>query len=238
MKKKDKIQKLEADIRNIQQELEFLKEEQEPKFEVGKWYKGFIRKGIIAFCESNDIPKGFKGYGINDDGVWIESIDWLSNTDPIIEATKEEVEKALIKEAKRRGFKDGVKLKRSGINTEFDWDLKVNGDKIHLTLFYCLDSGDGFLFKDGKWAEIIEESKVTLNGYDMEVEGDVVKFGCAKFYKEFFRRTLKNIRDLNCADSFGSSNEDLQNKTIKSIKLDSGVEITVEKLKEIVDALK
>ena len=80
------------------------------------------------------------------------------------------------------------------------------------------------IYRDGKWAEIIEEPKVLINGYEMKQDGDIISFGCAKF----------DIHQLQRWEYF-INREYKSNRKIKSIKLDSGIEITVKQLKEIVD---
>lgn len=79
---------------------------------------------------------------------------WASFLTP---ATNKEVETALIAEAKRRGFKEGV---------EVEEPENVNNQETGKILNNCfvyennrLATGGLLVFKDGKWAEIIEEEK-------------------------------------------------------------------------------
>jgi hypothetical protein len=67
-----------------------------------------------------------------------------------------------------------------------------------------------------------------INGYEGKVENEFVVYGnnCAKFHKQFF----KNLSTVNEGNNWG-------NRKVKSIKLDSGVEITIEQVKQIVDFL-
>lgn len=89
-------------------------------------------------------------------------------------ATEKEVKKALIKEAERRGFKEGVecysllhnknlKCHNTLNNTEY---IAGNYDKLHFGLH-----GDLYvvIYEKGKWAEIIQDPK------EIEVEHEEVK---------------------------------------------------------------
>ena len=69
----------------------------------------------------------------------------------------------------------------------------------------------------------------------MKQEGDIISFGCAEFDKDW----LRHIFDLLETNAYKSIdyNWRLKNRKISSIKLDSGVEITVEDLKNIVNNL-
>jgi len=62
----------------------------------------------------------------------------------------------------------------------------------------------------------------TINGYSGSYENGIIKYGCAEFSKMFF-------------EHLNSTNSHLGNRTIKSIKLSSNVEITIEEIKQIVE---
>lgn len=66
-----------------------------------------------------------------------------------------------------------------------------------------------------------------INGYDGRIEGDYVIYGCARFDKDWFRNLYVHL------------SHHLYKNTRKtmSIKLDSGVEITMEQIKQIVGYL-
>ena len=170
------IKKLEDSVLKLQEQIEQLKNEK-PKFEVGKWYRD---KQITVFCEeSSNNSATIYGCGVRDNGCelnWADDNNFLyDNT--IREATDKEVEEALIKEAKKRGFKD---VKHNFID--------VDGGSHHSELsfkdlfflkrqnFLC-DGYGNVIFKNGKWAEIISEPKVIINGYEMEQRGNIIKFG-------------------------------------------------------------
>ncbi|RKT01058.1 hypothetical protein [Chryseobacterium defluvii] len=139
------------------------------ELQVGNWYKS--KSNNIAFYQG----EGVLTFGINELRGWIESPNWFNefnitkhNCRP---ATKDEVRTALIAEAKRRGiksgsclktpknfgngkFSDGLFLKRDS-EFEFDWnDLRIRSATI--------EGSAAVIFKDGVWAEIIQEKEVTM----------------------------------------------------------------------------
>lgn len=139
-----------------------------PKLEVGKWYlySGHSRINIplmliTSIGHTNFTFKGFdfKGFWTDSDFYPINEI----NTNGYKEATPQEVEEALIKEAKRRGLLHGVRFVSP--NGE-DWGFKVNSNDFHFdevnnTLSFTQDlGGTVFLFIDGHWAEPIIEQHV------------------------------------------------------------------------------
>lgn len=231
MKTKEQI---EAKIEKLQKKL---KELETPKLEKGRWYKH--DEGGVYYATSFSKVGSMFGYGVESDGDWYECISnngigcLLNNyhtKECIRPATREEVESALIKEAKRRGYDKGVRI--SSVYSDM-YKGRILGD-ICVTETYQLwadsdECANVQIFEDGKWAEIIEKSKVNINGYDMEVNGNEVKFGCAKFTDKQFKY-LKHYLE-------GFSNFSESNRKINSITLDSGVEITVEQLKQICDEL-
>jgi hypothetical protein len=143
-----------------------------PKLEVGKWYKGNVYNiGTLICIKEIKMDLNFKGsisqnhYGFIE-GCWVENQSW-SNTSfskDLIPATDKEVEDALIKEAKRRGFKEGANvISFFGFNynlvliSKFEFvnnilkvwgEQKSDGVEKHKGYFK--------IFHNGKWAEIIQ----------------------------------------------------------------------------------
>ena len=93
---------------------------------------------------------------------------------------------------------------------------------------YCILENGEKPFKDIIRKSTLEEIKAaqiqlpTIDGYQGSYENGIIKYGCAEFSKMFFQH-------LN------STNSHLGNRTIKSIKLSSDVEITIEEIKQIVE---
>ncbi len=212
--------------------------QEQKSLSIGKWYKDTqsdFKRLVYISGEGNKIPTG---YGFDNNRDWTDSIQGFAlSSYTLDEATDKEVEEALIKEAKKRGFKKGVKCKRLDNFYYGEGDDEIVGKITYdgnLSIKTKNDYNFG-IFKNGIWAEIIEESVPTIAGYKMEeiIEGwgKKVKFGCAEFedvqLKDIYRNLMK----------FGNDNYYQSNRTIKSITLSSDVTITIEQLKEIADYL-
>lgn len=131
----------------------------ESKIEVGKWYK--TKRGSLFYLSSFDSDKN-KGYGFDLFGRWVDNRGIIGffgyKSDIIREAKDEEVEEALVAEAKKR-YKVGDKLSKI-------WNDSSLGDRIfsnELSLWrncIWIENDLGYsscIFKDGKWAEIIDD---------------------------------------------------------------------------------
>jgi hypothetical protein len=128
-----------------------------PKLEKGRWYKQIHEDGnMILSCF-----QGFGNfqYGFSARGNWSNQIGnaWISSATCKVElATDKEVETALIKEAEKRGFKEGnyKGLEKLYIDSKFTgWHYGSGLNKL-----YSAEEGEGgdVIFHNGKWAEIIE----------------------------------------------------------------------------------
>ena len=134
---------------------EFIPEAFENELEFGKWY---ISENYLVYYLGN-----YKCNCIKlSDGKWIENVyHSLSNHLKSYRlATEEEVVKALINEAIKRGYKKGVKCK-FGTSKEIrvietnNFFFDFNSNKLYLRH----SSGDNAdeIFRNGFWAEIIKE---------------------------------------------------------------------------------
>lgn len=122
------------------------------ELEVGKWYKYKKEKRFICYITENG------RYGFDADGDWFKEIKSDNKFDEgYYLATPQEVGTALINEAKRRGFKDGCIINNSPLGFP-DMPQKIDGDRLQWDGTY-LNFGyrNHAIFKDGKWAEIIEQ---------------------------------------------------------------------------------
>ena len=136
---------------------QFIPEAFETKPIVGKWY---ISDHYLIYYLGNNECNCIKLI----DGEWLEKIhhSLSGHLKSYRLATEEEVSEALINEAKKRGFNNigNLKIKsiHGGISNEYQtitnnfyYDYKSNTSQL-----------DGvIIFKDGVWAEIIEEPKET-----------------------------------------------------------------------------
>lgn len=131
------------------------------ELEVGKWYKqgksfAGVEQYLIYVVKKDDL--GVEGYGICD-GVWFNNAN--SYCLELIEASKEEVESALIAEAERRGFKGGVEVNNSELSDSCCPDMTLNG-VIGFSEFWEYNYiwfGRQLIYDKGKWAEIIKQPK-------------------------------------------------------------------------------
>ena len=134
-------------------EKEFPKLFKKDSLVVGKWY----RDGDFLQCFTGEFGNKVS-YGFNPCGNFSNSIG-LHKEDKYTPATDKEVEEALIKEAKKRGFKEGVTFKSKWMsNTEKLFDGNFLFDR-EFELCYRNNNGIWYtLFENGNWAEIVKET--------------------------------------------------------------------------------
>jgi len=146
---KDKIKDLKIQLK------------QTDKLEVGNWYKSGNNLSYLLYLESiDDTSYSCTVYGFVDDRYY-RSTDVNMNGKQTI-ATDEEVEHALIKEVKRRGFTEGTKFNTSYKKSKMGVNTGIVGC-IYYGSFngvYGLYSNNQWLFNDGEWAEIVGQSEL------------------------------------------------------------------------------
>ena len=126
----------------------------EKQLEVGKVYKYMsFNQGKFMFKFNGDF--GINScYGFSAKGEWSNNLGvWENKVNLYEEATKEEWLKALKEEAKRRGFKKGVKYNY----TDKPYLIKIFKDKLHLGSIADLVDDFNNILRDGVWAEVIKE---------------------------------------------------------------------------------
>ena len=140
----------------------FIPDAFENKLEVGKWYKLKDNPKIVALYECFKHHRPY-AYIFNEkcDYEYIVEFSLFELPTYWELATEEEVSEALINEAKKRGYKKGVKCKfgiiediRTIETNIFDW----NGKELFVR---CINGNADIIFKNSKWAEIIKEPKET-----------------------------------------------------------------------------
>ena len=129
-----------------------------------KWYIMSIGK-VDYLVLSNGIKLEGK--------AWIVNGEYTSDTGAFDfvkrEATEEEVKTALVNEAVKRGFVDGVKYKSLKVeNYTCNENTELDCTEFHLN-DNCLCSGYGVFFDNGKWATLITEPT------EKELLGDKIK---------------------------------------------------------------
>ena len=135
-------------------EVDFEKVEAKSELEVGKWY---------VLKEDNNRIACYKGehsaYGFIGNGIWGTNIK-MSQSSYWQLASETEVKEALIKEAERRGFKEGV---------SYQWSKPKEIRVLGSTLYYestdnvLMDESGLWIFHNGEWAEIIEQPKEEID---------------------------------------------------------------------------
>lgn len=142
---------------------------------VGKVWKHRILD-FIFYCDgySDRFNNAYSGYGINEK-EWFKTDYAVSKLamNVFTQATKEEWEEALIKEAKRRGFVEGAKYKcpYEPYNNESPttlsggiWLLNNNGCDSQT----LCKPGNPWVMKNGIWADIVEKQKLNFVNFSPE----------------------------------------------------------------------
>lgn len=211
MTTEEKINQLEAAFKA---QIDELRKEVKPKFEVGKWYTYNDASHIFNITEiKND---KIYGYGHSPISGWTNVTEWYDSK-RIIPATDKEVEEALIKEAERRGFKEGVKFKDMYSEIELR-----NG----VFLYNCSDYGTclidnskssgNYIFWGGKWAEIIKDEPIKVGGYEVKKDSHFFRIGC----KTVSYNRLESLRMIMRLNKF------------KKVAFD-GIEVNLETIEKI-----
>lgn len=162
----------ERRIQQLERELDILKSSQ---FNVGDWVVKDTHDFLFRITHINS-NGDVLGYGF-DIGDWLSADDesWCGITEIDRLATSYEVESALIKEAKRRGYKEGVTIK-SAMNLApvdiNDLDYVFNRDSTgdDLSLGGCC------IYMKGEWAEIIDQP--TFFDWAVSHDDDSYSFYC------------------------------------------------------------
>ena len=136
-----------------------------PKLEVGKWYKDTEGSSELLVNITDIKDDGIVGYGFGVYGEWASNTYFYSGNMEnayrfLVEATRQEVEDALALEAKRRGIVEGVSV----IDLDDGKGFLLKGGAYLLSFASNKLFAHGItVFKDGIWAEVIKESRTTLD---------------------------------------------------------------------------
>lgn len=131
----------------------------EKELEVGRWY--VYGRSLLNYQGLNHQAL-IQAYGFLEDKSWMETSNCGNDFKSWEEATPEEVESALIAEAKKKGFVEGAFVdgkifgngwyRRRKLGGQFEFNNSINQ--------LCI--GDTAIFQDGKWAEILPEEKTII----------------------------------------------------------------------------
>lgn len=195
------------------------------EFEKGKWYnirRDGERAAIINYRPG---PATF-GFGFNWGGYWTN--DFGQSDEAALNdyarhaslATPEEIQSALIKEAERRGFKEGVpyvdargnkggnqitNLKNAWYDPKYD-EL-ING--------LC---ATGVLYRAGKWASIIKDEAIKIGGYEVKFHANGTTIDGHSFGRKFWEGAAEVARHSKAKVKIGCSHQfDLPLETIQKI---------------------
>ena len=140
----------------------FIPEAFETKLEVGKWYrlKNKAFNWLMCYASDEDSCYGFNSQNLySNDYVMYDDDDWRL-------ATEEEVSEALINEAKKRYTNKKVRCLDTNDIFEIDFnELRYYEDVNGLYAFDNDLETEIEIFKDGIWAEIIEEKNTFDKDY-------------------------------------------------------------------------
>jgi len=130
----------------------FWQKVEEQKYEIGKWY----RNSVGLFCVTKVENYIVYAYGFCRE-IWTdsESFPMQKYQEDDVLACDEEIEKALICEAKKRGYKNGCFVLPLWETPRDSWALLGNRFEYRGECLYL----SSCIFKDGKWAEIIEQKQ-------------------------------------------------------------------------------
>lgn len=132
----------------------------EKQLEVGKVYK-YPSLGEKFMFKFNGF--GANNYGFSTIGEWCNHLGvWENEVHLYKEATKEEWLEALKEEAKRRGFKKGVKYNY----VDKPYLIKMFKDELDLGNSVDLVDGIDIILRNGVWAEVIKEEIPTQEEID------------------------------------------------------------------------
>tara|TARA_R110002051_G_scaffold202304_1_gene269007 strand:+ start:281 stop:802 length:522 start_codon:yes stop_codon:yes gene_type:complete len=132
---------------------------------IGKWYSNLTYKGCIINYQGMG-SSSIIGYGFDFTGEYFESNTIWGAADGYELATETEVFEALKNEAIKRGFKEYMTENFSCLDDGAYWsnrdEFSFEKNKFGL--------GANIIMKNGKWATIIKEPTIELNGEYTKVQ--------------------------------------------------------------------
>lgn len=160
------LEQLEKEYQDLWRKIQELKDSlnKHKDFEVGKPYVRKELGNIVWKPES-----GKSAYGFGNMGPWLTQYNFVDE-DFEREATEQEVKDALIKEAERIGYKQGVDIKHLLFERVGFLDDGFTGFKDNcFTEFWYKGS---CVMRDGQWATIIKDETIKIGGYEVKFCND------------------------------------------------------------------
>lgn len=110
-------------------------------------------------------------------------------------ATPKEIESHLIKEAKRRGYKEGAKVRclmtKTPLElTSFNYYNSPDSLDSDQLAFNCEENKGEvacIIYKQGQWAEIIKDEPIKIGGYEVKFKKGKVSVGCREVSNDYVR---------------------------------------------------
>ena len=160
-----------------------------PEFKAADWvkcienYGPHLKVGDVIRIDSSDAYCGTSCMSVTD---YVKSACYPFNR-MLVHATLEEIESHLIEEAEKRGYKEGVIVNCLQFNNNecLDGERFVYFSNDVLEASSDAELTTTVIYKKGKWAEIINDTiklegcdlnVQMLNGGDVEINGNLVKF--------------------------------------------------------------
>ncbi len=186
---------------------EAYEEQGKPKFKEGDWL--YEHEALVRFNGVNDLGRvitkeyyHFHGDKLIGEG---KSDDYINVKDVRL-ATDEEIKRILTKVAEIK-YPIGTRIKPENLNKMMGSprSVKVTKSDFHFAInpyqmWVSSEQWNSIIYKNGKWAEIVEDSKLVINGYEVvKINDYTVKIGCQQLYK-------LNINDMkHLLDKFGGT---------------------------------
>lgn len=222
----EKIFSLSEQVKKIKQDSLSPKTE----FEVGKWYCDPKYPKRI-FCPTELHGDRCRAFGFDHLGAWFEGFNNVDLNNAVL-VTESEVKEALIKEAEKRGFKEGVKLAPDsffghslGITLSNKREFNYNIECDEFSILGGSSSGcKAEIYKQGKWATIVKDEAIKIGG-------ETVVFGSGSIaingveYSKAELECLKKITDKGQVKSL-------------NVGCDGQYKVTTKELKSILEKLK
>lgn len=188
------MENYKEEIAKLQTQLDELKSKIEKPYTVGKWYK--TKTGLLINYQGDRNKNEYLAYGFSTTNYWHDKSSF-GGYDELTQATPKEVEEALTKEAVKRGFKDGVKVKGvkydtlRTVNNPSNIDFWMKDNVLWMDADTLCNSID--IFRCGVWGEVIKTKTIEELVNDIVCEYPMQKFSLDVFIKQYLTENKQEI---------------------------------------------